>query len=171
MEDLKFNSVKKINSRTFLEVEIRTERNYFSITGATYEKLGRGQKYYDYKYFENQKFEFSTGGCIHKTILKHYPNFKVFVDLHLSDLKGIPMHFVANGFYFITEFLKRNDYSLEIIQNHFRIDRNEAKKLCRLVANEGKIYAKKYVLDNYVKRYNLEAKNALKELKILINKK
>lgn len=44
-----------------------------------------------------------AGGCIHEDILKHFPQFKTFVDLHLCDYKGIPMHPVANGFYHLKE--------------------------------------------------------------------
>jgi len=160
---------KKINNKKYLRVNIETVNNYFSITGSLFEKLSRGQKYYDYKLFNGEKFEQTTGGCIHDTILKYYPEFKNIVDLHLSDLDGLPMHFFANGFYYITQFLKRKEYSLKVIQNHFRIDRKEAKKLCRFIANEGEIYTKKYILNNYIERYKNEAKNALKQISELYN--
>jgi hypothetical protein len=165
---LNFKIEKIISKKEILEVKITTENNYFAITGTTYEKFLKGQKYRDYKEFNGEKFEFSTVGCIHETILKYFPEFKIFIDLHLSNLDGLPMYFDANGFYYITQFLKRKDYSLKTIQNHFRVDRNEAKKLCRLFASEGEIYAKKYVLNNYINRYKKESKNALKELKKLI---
>jgi len=160
---------KKISDKKYLRVNIETKNNYFSITGSLFEKLGRGQKYYDYRFFNDKKFEQTGGGCIHDTILKYYPEFKNLVDLHLSDLDGLPMHFFANGFYYITELLKRKDYNLKVIQNHFRIDRNEAKKLCRFIANEGEIYTQKYVLNNYIERYKNEAENALQQISKLEN--
>jgi hypothetical protein len=60
----------------------------FSITGDIYEK---GKPKTD-RYLIG-------GGCIYEEILKAKPELKIFVDLHLCDYKGIPMHAVANGFY------------------------------------------------------------------------
>lgn len=39
------------------------------------------------------------GGCMHDEILKHFPNFKPLVDLHLSDIDGSPMHAASNANY------------------------------------------------------------------------
>lgn len=64
----------------------------FAITADVYEK---GKPKID-KYF-------IMGGCCHEEILKVRPDLKIFVDLHLCDYLGIPMHPTANGFYFLRE--------------------------------------------------------------------
>lgn len=44
-----------------------------------------------------------SGGCCHEEIIEAFPEFKIFVNLHLCDYKGIPMHAVANGYYHMRE--------------------------------------------------------------------
>lgn len=73
-----------------LNDECKNGHQDFSITGDIYEK---GKPKTD-RYF-------ISGGCIHEEILKARPDLKMFVDLHLCDYKGIPMHPTANGFYFL----------------------------------------------------------------------
>lgn len=43
--------------------------------------------------------DFETGGCIHREILRHWPELAPIVALHLSDSDGAPMHAEANGWY------------------------------------------------------------------------
>lgn len=54
---------------------------YFSLTG---DGMDRGSEF---------------GGCCHDDILKHWPDLQPLVDLHLSDIDGVPMHAEANGWY------------------------------------------------------------------------
>ncbi len=46
---------------------------------------------------------YECGGCCHDEILALRPDLKPFVDLHLSDWEGRPMHGFANGFYFLEQ--------------------------------------------------------------------
>lgn len=41
--------------------------------------------------------------CLHKEILAVAPKLKPFVDLHLSDLDGVPMHSEENGWYWLAK--------------------------------------------------------------------
>lgn len=99
---------------------IGNQTPYFSITGSAYEK----------------GFRQPTTGCVHDEIEAFYPG--VYTDLiamHLSNIDGVPMHAVENGYYFIQ--CVRGDknagqycnYTIETIMRHLRIGREEAESL------------------------------------------
>ena len=79
-----------------LDDQCKNGHQDFSITGNAYEK---GKPLTDrYNIY---------GGCCHDEILKVKPELKIFVDLHLCDYKGIPMHAGANGFYHLENGFNR----------------------------------------------------------------
>lgn len=97
---LKHKISTKDSDGNFLDIEIRLSddckngHNDFAITASAYDKRGKGShsdKYWLY------------GGCSHDEILKVRPDLKIFVDLHLSDFRGVPMYAVENGFFHLTE--------------------------------------------------------------------
>lgn len=95
--DLRFSTLKTVGKKTIyvkirLNDECKNGHQDFSITGDIYEA---GKPKTD-RYF-------ISGGCIHDDIAKHFPEFKQFIDLHLCDYKGIPMHPTANGFYHLRQ--------------------------------------------------------------------
>ena len=63
------------------------------------------------------------GGCCHEEILKHFPEFKKFVDLHLCDCYGAPMYAVENGYYIMHHNGKDKG------QNYLRVTNEEAEQL------------------------------------------
>lgn len=63
---------------------------YFSLTGATWEKDRNGNGWRE-----------ACGGCIHETLLEHFPHLAPLAALHLSDIDGVPMHAAANGLYWL----------------------------------------------------------------------
>lgn len=90
--DLRYSATKiagnkKIVVNIRLNDECKNGHQDFAITADIYEKKGNGQYYW------------SCVGCCHDEILKYFPKFKIFVDLHLSDYNGAPMYAVGNGFY------------------------------------------------------------------------
>jgi hypothetical protein len=65
---------------------------HFSITGAIDKSIA------------GVKTREVSGGCIHPEIKKHFPGeFDDIIKLHLSDIDGVPMYAVENGFYFFQQ--------------------------------------------------------------------
>lgn len=90
---LKYTAQKTVGDEVIiakirLDDECKNGHQDFSITGDIYVA---GKQRTDKNHI--------AGGCIHDEILKHFPEFEIFINLHLCDYKGIPMHAVANGFY------------------------------------------------------------------------
>lgn len=52
-----------------------------------------------YEKRRNGRYVHVSGGCCHEEILKYFPEFKPFVNLHLSNHYGQPIYPVENGFY------------------------------------------------------------------------
>jgi hypothetical protein len=95
--DLRY-STSKVIGKEHIYVKIRLNDEYknghqdFAITGDIYRA---GKPKTDSNHI--------AGGCIHDDILKAWPEFKIFVDLHLCDCNGIPMYAVENGFYHMND--------------------------------------------------------------------
>ena len=81
----------------------QTNHLFFTITGTKGAKVARGQRYDDPLIINGSKFNITTAGCIHDEILKHFPQFADLVKLHLSDVNGVPMYAVDNGWHIYCE--------------------------------------------------------------------
>lgn len=114
--DLRFSTIKIVGNKKIvvkirLNDECKNGHQDFAITADIYEKKGNGQYYY------------SCGGCCHDEILKYFPKFKIFVDLHLSDYSGAPMYAVENGFYHLQNSDKKT------VIEYLRISEEQYNKL------------------------------------------
>ena len=81
-----FGNNEKIAVEISLSDDCKNGHNDFSITADIYEQ--RGSRYYHV-----------SCGCQHDEILKYFPEFQIFVDLHICDDNGVPMYPIANNPY------------------------------------------------------------------------
>lgn len=92
--ELKYKETKQIGENTFIDVEIglryikENGYSYFYAVGDVYE-LKRVRK------------EIISSGCIPEEILKYFPEFKTFVQLHGNSSYGMPMHMISNIKFYI----------------------------------------------------------------------
>lgn len=149
--ELNYQVEKKIGEREVIRVNIRLSDecnngfNEFAITGDIY---------------KNNKFQ--MGGCIHEEILKHFPEFKIFVDLHLRDIKGVPMYPVVNGYYFL------KNSSINVLQKHLRCNDEELNIIKK--ATSEKEFAYLIHKCGIIKKWEEEAEKGIKELEKLTEK-
>lgn len=150
--NIKYSVRKELNKDSYIEVNIRLNDECkngfeeFSITGRYKSKTEE------------------LGGCIHEEIAKHFPEFKIFIDLHLSDYKGMPMYSVANGFYFLEKGKKK------VLMEHLRISEEECDKIAGMTVNE-KHFSYLIQKMRLPERWKQEADNAIKMLEELTGKK
>lgn len=97
------HTAKSGNLITFCNIRFDDEcgngHNTFSITGDVYEKTRkRDLDKWDLILVDGDYYERVTGGCIHKTLVKRFPQFEHLVKFHLCSTEG-PMHYKANTIY------------------------------------------------------------------------
>ncbi len=108
----------------------------------------------------NGRFVWCASGCCHEEILKRFPEFKTFIDLHLCNHYGQPMYPVDDGVYHLVNSDK------EKAINYLRITETEYDILRDSV--EDKEYFK-YLLYTMgiVDRWKQESLKAIKQLESL----
>lgn len=150
--NIKYSVRKELSKNSYIEVNIRLNDECkngfeeFSITGR----------------YRNKTDE--IGGCIHKEIARHFPEFKIFINLHLCDYKGMPMYSVANGFYFLENGKKK------ALIEHLRVSEEECDKIAGMTVNM-KHFSYLIQKMRLPERWKQEADNAIKMLEELTGKK
>lgn len=138
----------KMNVHISLNDDCKNGICNWSVTADIYEKRRNG------------RFVWCASGCCHEEILKRFPRFKTFIDLHMCNHYGQPMYSVENGFY----YLKNSDKEKTI--NYLRITETEYNTLHN--STEGKLYFI-YLLYTLgiVDRWKQESLKAIKQLESL----
>lgn len=113
-----------------------------------------------YEKRRNGRFVWCASGCCHDEILKYFPEFKTFIDLHLCNHYGQPMYPVKNGFY----HLKNSDKETTI--NYLRITESEYNVLRDNAEDKGYFTYLLYTL-GIVDRWKQESLKAIKQLEAL----
>jgi hypothetical protein len=105
----------------------RENRYYITATAALSWHRGNAKPYFSLT-ADGKDRGSKFGGCCHDEILKHWPDLQPLADLHLSDIDGIPMHALENGFYHLggTHWQRPQ---FDVAARHFRITEDEAKWL------------------------------------------
>lgn len=147
------HGLRKLNIEIRLDDCCKNGHEDFAITG-------------DYWSEWNKKHEADGGGCIHDTILAVRPDLKIFVDLHLCDRKGVPMHALANGMYFLF-----NEKKYDYVKEHFRISNAELEILKQLPDDDKEYF--QYVIEKMQlpKRWQMIANQAIERFESLTGEK
>jgi hypothetical protein len=75
---------------------------------------------------QNGRLREHSAGCIHEEILAQFPELKGFASLHLSDSDGVPMHAVANGWYWAGGTKWNGTPNIDFLASHLRIHQEDA---------------------------------------------
>lgn len=156
----------KQGNNVFIKIRLSDEckngHQDFSITCDIYEKdKPKLDKY------------FLMGGCCHEEILKIRPDLKIFVNLHLCDYLGNPMHATANGLYHLRNGFNKTPINSPLFKTEFceyyRITANqfEVLKECK---NQVQYYQKLVELD-ILKQWKMEADKAIEMLEQMTGQK
>jgi len=151
-KESKYNEDKteKINVEIRLNDECKNGHEDFAITCTGYEKY-------------NGRWQESYGGSAHEQILKFFPEFQIFVDLHLSDAKGAHMYTTANGFYHLSRMEEQQ------FCEYFRCNKRQYKEL-KIAESETHFT----LIIEYLqlpKQWLKQANQAIKQLEKLTKKK
>jgi hypothetical protein len=152
-------------STPILKTLVNEKRNYkLLIKGGLHFIKGNKKPYFSLTadYILNGRHE--SGGCNHELIMKHAPEFKDLIDLHLSDIDGVPMHALENGWYWMgrTKWEKGN---VKNLAEHFRVSEAIAEDMI----NDPTITKEslgREIEEYYKPRWKAEAEAAIKKFKL-----
>jgi hypothetical protein len=165
--------IKKETPTGLLEINISTERG-FSITADFFENRHRPAG-------NNSPRRWVAGGCLHDEILQVCPELKPFVDLHLSNLDGVPMHALENGFYWLAKVAgipqeygpdQEKETCFSYLCNHLRVDSVDGARIveaCMGIYQQGKNAKDHFskIVESMKPRWKAEAESAISLLEKL----
>lgn len=159
----------KTNNLIFSDTRTVTRSNYKERTNVTIrlnDECKNGHQDFAitcdiFEQSKNGRWQNVGGGAAHDHILKLFPKYKIFVDLHLCDYSGAPMHAAANGYYHLKNeptVLRSYGFTDQEIQ-YFLTNCEDAKHFNYMLEKGG-----------MVKRWKVAAEEAIKVLEGLTGK-
>ena len=108
-------------------------------------------------------------GCCHDEILEVFPEYKCFVDLHLSDNTGVPMYASVNGYYHLRDKDKTAEQRKATTQNHMRVNNAQFEKL-NMAEDQEHFH---FIVEGLglPAKWQAQAQSAIVKLEALVNKK
>lgn len=129
------------------------------------------------QYFSITATGFRRFGCLHDEILQYRPDLKPLIDIHLSNLDGMPMHAEANGWYWLAKACGiKQQYepdqseldSFVIFGQHIRTLPKEAHEILKRVkTSENPRLTWQAEVQNLLLHWKTQAENALKLIQSL----
>lgn len=139
-----------------------TNHAYFSVTGNIGYKDHRGNDHF--KDSNGKYWKYECEGCIHDEILNSWPDMADIVSLHLSDIDGIPMYALENGYFYYTESSHH-----QYLQKHLRLNNDEyAAILARLdsyTGNKKDLFA--VIVEELKPRWKAEANAVIEKYSLI----
>lgn len=112
-----------------------------------------------YEQRKNGRFVWCAGGCCHEEILKRFPQFKMFVDLHLSNHYGRQCTQLKTGFTILRTAAKKLQLTICVSRKRNMICFNRQKINNTLNTS--------FIMLGIVERWKRESNEALKKLEEL----
>lgn len=103
IEALSYDLTRDLEDRSHIVAHVRVRVNDrelsdgFSVTGSCWEAKG---SWSGLRRSRKAAIDPEVSGCIHPAILAAFPTLQGAIELHLSDLDGVPMHAAANGLFY-----------------------------------------------------------------------
>lgn len=142
----------------------KTEKNWLNVTIRLNDE--RKNWHNDFSVTANlyENWRLVSLGCLHDEILKLFPEFKIFIDLHLCDEYGLPIYTVSNMIYHI----KNNKE--KVLEYYNSINKKDLEILEKYIDDNN---AFEYMLWKLgiIKKRNNYAKEAIKQLEELTGEK
>ena len=113
-----------------------------------------------------------AGGCCHDEILRVYPDLSDLIALHLSDIDGVPLYAIENGYYWLTAAQNENSYekgnnkdNIKIFSEYVRISRSKSENLINHIRNKT---AFMIWVETQKPRWKQEADSAIKKYGLIV---